>query len=78
MEIQKCKETMTAKERVRRTFAFDTTDRVTIGYSANPVIHRQLCEVRGYHFAPTHEIQDGTPVENVIAMYNAAHRYGRY
>jgi len=31
---------------------------------------------RGYHFAPTHQIQDNTPVENVIAMYNAAHRYG--
>ncbi len=34
--------------------------------------------VRGYHFAPTHQIQDNTPVENLIAMYNAAHKYGRY
>lgn len=33
---------------------------------------------RGYHFAPTHAIQDNSPVENVIAMYNAAHKYGRY
>ena len=33
---------------------------------------------RGYHFAPTHAIQDNTPVENVVAMYNAAHKYGRY
>jgi uroporphyrinogen decarboxylase len=33
---------------------------------------------RGYHFAPTHAIQDNTPVENVIAMYEAAHKYGRY
>jgi len=33
---------------------------------------------RGYHFAPTHAIQDNTPVENVFAMYNAAHEYGRY
>lgn len=33
---------------------------------------------RGYHFAPTHAIQDNTPTENVIAMYNAAHKYGRY
>lgn len=32
----------------------------------------------GYHFAPTHSIQDGTPVENVIAMYQAVHRYGVY
>ena len=37
-----------------------------------------MMPVRGYHFAPTHAIQDNTPVENVIAMYNAAHRYGRY
>ena len=32
----------------------------------------------GYHFAPTHQIQDNSPVENVIAMYNAAHKYGVY
>ena len=32
----------------------------------------------GYHFAPTHEIQDNTPAENVIAMYQAAHDFGRY
>ena len=32
----------------------------------------------GYHFAPTHQIQDNTPTENVIAMYNAAHRFGVY
>ena len=33
---------------------------------------------RGYHFAPTHQIQDNTPPENVIAMYQAAHDFGRY
>ena len=33
---------------------------------------------RGYHFAPTHQIQDNTPEENIIAMYNAAHAFGRY
>lgn len=33
---------------------------------------------RGYHFAPSHSIQDNSPVENVIAMYNAAHHFGRY
>ena len=32
----------------------------------------------GYHFSPTHAIQDNTPVENVIAMYQCAHTYGRY
>ena len=32
----------------------------------------------GYHFAPTHAIQDNTPPENVVAMYQAAHDYGVY
>ena len=32
----------------------------------------------GYHLSPTHMIQDNTPVENVIAMYQSAHQYGRY
>lgn len=34
--IQKSPETMTAKERVKRTFAFEKTDRVTIGYVPMP------------------------------------------
>ena len=29
----------------------------------------------GYQFAPTHAIQDNTPVENIVAMYNAVHGY---
>ena len=37
-----------------------------------------LMSCRGYHFAATHYIQDNSPVENVIAMYNAAHKYGVY
>lgn len=37
-----------------------------------------MMKARGYHFAPTHQIQDNTPVENVIAMYQAAHTYGKY
>ena len=37
-----------------------------------------MMSVGGYHFAPTHAIQDNSPIENVIAMYNAAHKYGRY
>ena len=32
----------------------------------------------GYHLSPTHMIQDNTPVENLFAMYQAAHIYGRY
>ncbi len=32
----------------------------------------------GYCLSPTHDLQDNSPVENVIAMYEAAHKYGRY
>ena len=45
--IIKAKETMTAKERVKRTFAFEKTDRVTIGYDTNPSIHHRLCTALG-------------------------------
>ena len=32
----------------------------------------------GYCFAPTHALQDNSPTENVVAMYETAHRYGVY
>ena len=32
----------------------------------------------GYCLAPTHRLQDNTSVENAVAMYKAAHQYGRY
>ncbi|HHY83606.1 MAG TPA: hypothetical protein GX505_13160 [Clostridiales bacterium] len=32
----------------------------------------------GYCLAPTHALQDNSPVENVVAMYEAAHKFGRY
>lgn len=32
----------------------------------------------GYCFSPTHQLQDNSPTENVIAMYETAHRFGRY
>ncbi len=32
----------------------------------------------GYCFAPTHQLQDNTPTENVVAMYEVARTYGRY
>ena len=46
-KIKKAPETMTARERVKRTFAFEKTDRVTIGYDANPIIHGKLCRALG-------------------------------
>ena len=35
-----------------------------------------MCQHEGYCFAPTHMIQDNTPVENILTMYSAAHKYG--
>jgi uroporphyrinogen decarboxylase len=32
----------------------------------------------GYALAPTHMLQDNSPTENVVAMYDAARRYGKY
>jgi hypothetical protein len=32
----------------------------------------------GYCFAPTHSLQDNSPTENVVAMYETAHRFGVY
>ena len=45
--IQKAPENMTAKKRVQKTFAFETTDRVPIDYCANPAIHHKLCQALG-------------------------------
>lgn len=43
---------------------------------------RQIMEVMmpggGYLFAPTHSIQDNSPTENVVAIYDAAKKYGVY
>jgi uroporphyrinogen decarboxylase len=32
----------------------------------------------GYCFSPTHCLQDNSPTENVIAMYQTAIKYGTY
>jgi len=32
----------------------------------------------GYCCAPTHQFQDNSPTENVVAMYETARKYGRY
>jgi uroporphyrinogen decarboxylase len=43
---------------------------------------RQTLEIMmpggGYCFAPTHALQDNSPTENVIAMYQTAQQYGHY
>lgn len=45
--IEKVPETMSAKERVLRTFAFEKTDRAPIDYMANPGIHQRFCQALG-------------------------------
>ncbi len=32
----------------------------------------------GYALAPTHQLQDNSPTENVVAVYETARRFGRY
>ena len=32
----------------------------------------------GYCFASTHQLQDNSPTENVVAMYETARQYGQY
>jgi uroporphyrinogen decarboxylase len=32
----------------------------------------------GYCFAPTHQLQDNSPTENVVRMYETATRFGQY
>jgi len=43
---------------------------------------REILEIMmpggGYLFSPTHKLQDNSPTENVIAMYETALRYGSY
>ena len=43
---------------------------------------RQTLEVMmpdgGYAMSPTHQLQDNSPTENVVAMYEAAREFGRY
>jgi uroporphyrinogen decarboxylase len=43
---------------------------------------RQTLEIMmtggGYCFSPTHALQDNSPTENVVAMYETAKKYGKY
>jgi uroporphyrinogen decarboxylase len=38
----------------------------------------QLGQGGGYVAAPTHDVQSDTPVENVLAVWEAARRWGQY
>lgn len=55
--------------------SFGTTDDVVADVKQTLNIYM---ETNAYCLSPTHSIQDNTPTENVIAMYETAHKYGRY
>jgi uroporphyrinogen-III decarboxylase len=73
---------MTSQERVLSAFARQQPDRVPVNYFANPETDRRLLNIMmpggGYCFAPTHELQDNSPTENIVAMYRTAQEFGRY
>jgi hypothetical protein len=60
----------------------------TAGPVANGTVQETIAHCRetldimmpggGYCFAPTHALQDNSPTENVLAMYDTAMRCGRY
>ena len=55
--------------------AYGTADEVTATVKQTL---ETLMPTRGYMLAPSHQIQNNSPVENVVAMYEAAHMFGRY
>jgi uroporphyrinogen decarboxylase len=75
------------KERFGQQLAFhgciSTAGAVAFGTSAETVAHaREVLQVMmpggGYAFSPSHQLQDNSPTENVVALYETAHQYGRY
>ena len=75
--IVKARETMSSRERVERTFAFEKTDRVTIGYDTNPVAHRRLCAALGVDPSDRRALDDALGVDyiGVSAAYTGAGLY---
>ncbi len=80
-----------APEYLKRTFAgrlalhgcISTAGPVAFGSVEDVVAYcRKTLDIMmpggGYAFAPTHSLQDNSPTENVVAMYETAKRYGKY
>jgi len=60
-----------------------TAGAVAYGTVAETVQHaREVLEIMkpggGYAFSPSHQLQDNSPTENVVALYAAAQAYGLY
>ena len=48
------------------------------GATPDVIILDNMMPGGGYCFAPTHCLQDNSPTENVVAMYETAHQVGTY
>jgi uroporphyrinogen decarboxylase len=60
-----------------------TAGAVAFGTPQQTVAHaRQVLETMmpggGYAFSPSHQLQDNSPTENVLALYECAREFGRY
>jgi uroporphyrinogen decarboxylase len=60
-----------------------TAGAVAYGSVADTIAHaRRTLEIMmpggGYAFSPSHQLQDNSPTENVLALYETAHQYGKY
>lgn len=60
-----------------------TAGAVAYGTAADTIAHAEevlsvMMPGGGYAFSPSHQLQDNSPTENVIALYETARRAGRY
>jgi uroporphyrinogen decarboxylase len=75
MKIIKAKETMSAKERTRKTFAHEKTDRVTIGYESNGGINQRLMEALGVKTGDELRLALGVDYRGIGAPYTGPALY---
>ena len=67
---------MTAKERVLRTFNHEKADRVPVNYLANPAIHKRVAAALGVP-ADKDAVDDalGVDFKELMPRYTANHRH---
>ncbi len=72
IKIKKAPETMTSKQRVLHSFAYEKTDRVPIDYFANRGVHRRVCQALGIPAGNTALLNEalGVDFQMVSARYN--------
>ena len=60
---------------IQRVLPFGTVDQIIEEVKLRI---KQLAPGGGFILAPCHALQDDTPPENIVAMYQAGKEYGRY